>query len=386
VRWLRPLGIVCPLLVLTAPVRAEAADGPVGSAYLRTLSAREPPSGRLIRDAFPYDGVRVQRWRRDDPAADWLVVWVDLRTPGLGYSASPVHYRTGPAGVPVQAAHAQTTVDFLRHTGGPPVDLAVNTVAYWPFPATDGMPVFLSEPVWQGGDDGRDPVAGTLMLGLLPGRAVLGEPAAVREARPQVAFGSFHGDERPEESVLVRGGEPVRHGGSAHGRTAAGIDVDGRVLLLLVADGYNPGVSEGLSPGDAAGVLAAAGAHTAVLLDGGGSSTLVGRGPGGTPVVVNRPAGLQRRPGTLRSVAVNLGLTGLRRGDDPLPALAEWEAPFHVRTWEQIVLQFRVRPVRATVIASAAVAVLVLVTVLLRRRWRGRGTRGLTPARGSPPP
>jgi hypothetical protein len=364
------------------PVRADTGEGPVGSAYLRTRAVREAPFGRLIRDSFPYDGVRIQRWRRDDAPVDWLIVWIDLRTPNLGYRVSPVHDRTGPSGAVIQAAYAETTVDFLRRSGDPPVDLAVNTVAYWPFPAAAGMPVFLNEPVWQGDAHARDPVVGTLVLGLLSGRAVLDETNAVRAAHPQVAFGSFFGEGKPEESVLVRRGAPVQQGGGAHGRTAAGVDATGRVLLLLIADGYNPGVSEGLNPGDAARLLWCAGAHDAIFLDGGGSSTLVGRGPDDRPVVVNRPSGLQKRPGTLRYVAVNLGFTGLRRGDDPLPALADWEAPVHIRLWEELVLQFRVRPVRLALTVLAVGAALALIVVQLRRRNRVRARRAA--GRGSP--
>ena len=74
-------------------------NGPVGSAYLRTLAVRAPPFGELKQDVYPYDGVRIQRWRRgDNPQAEWLVVWIDLQTPALGYRATDVHYRNGPAG------------------------------------------------------------------------------------------------------------------------------------------------------------------------------------------------------------------------------------------------------------------------------------------------
>lgn len=357
------------MIAVSEPVRADEADEPVGSAYLRPLSVPEPPFGRTTRDSFPYDGVRIQRGRRDDPPADWLIVWIDLRTPGLGYRISPVTMRTGPAGLPLQATEAQTTADFLRRSGDPPIDLAVNTVAYWPFPAANGLPVFLSEPVWQGDDNAREPAAGSLMLGLLPGRAALGEADAIRAMRPRIAFGSFFGEARPEESVLVRHGAIVQRGGQTHGRTAAGVSADGRVLLLLVADGYNPGVSEGLTPGDAARLLHAAGARDAVFLDGGGSSTLVGRGPDGRPVVINRPAGLQKRPGTLRYVAVNLGFTGLRPGDDAVPSLPGGEAPLLIRIWEESTIEFRVRPVRSTLIALSGIGVLIAIALGV---WRFR--------------
>src|SRR3954466_4315083 len=119
-----------------------------------------------------------------------------MQTAGLGYSLSDVHYRTGPAGTPIQAPYPQTTADFLAdHAGPPSTDLAVNTVAFWPFPAFDGLPVFLSEPVWRGDDRPESRHAGRVMLGLLPGRAVLGSPDMMREAQPLYAFGSFAEDD-----------------------------------------------------------------------------------------------------------------------------------------------------------------------------------------------
>src|SRR4051794_12241679 len=74
------------------------AGRPAGTGYLKTLSPEPPPFGRLRGDAFPWDGVRIQRWRRERPEADWVVAWVNLETPGLGYRVSDVHYRTGPGG------------------------------------------------------------------------------------------------------------------------------------------------------------------------------------------------------------------------------------------------------------------------------------------------
>ncbi|MCM2411030.1 phosphodiester glycosidase family protein [Streptomyces sp. RKAG290] len=59
-------------------------------------------------------------------------------------------------------------------------------------------------------------------------------------------------------------------------RTAAGVRRDG-ALLLVVIDGDRPGVSEGASLAEAAGILVSLGAEDAMNLDGGGSSTMVVR-------------------------------------------------------------------------------------------------------------
>lgn len=91
-------------------------------------------------------------------------------------------------------------------------------------------------------------------------------------------------------SVVGAGPALVRHGrvwinAAANGvskaavssrspRTVAGIRPDG-TLLLVVFDGRRPGVSEGASLTEAAGMLVDLGAEDAINLDGGGSSTMV---------------------------------------------------------------------------------------------------------------
>jgi hypothetical protein len=365
----------CPIYLLTmvSAVTAQA-DGPGGTAYLRSLSVGAPPFGELKQDGYPYDGVRMQRWRRNDnPPADWLVVWIDLQTPTLGYSATDVHVRDGPGGIAHQAVYAQTTLDFVRtHNDLPRTDLAVNTVAYWPFPAFNGRPVWLSDPVWIGTIKRRDPKPGSLMLGLLTGRALIGEVEEVRAAQPLYAFGAFIPEGQPGSS-----GTAVRHGRllytpeEAHARTAVGVTTNGRVLLLLVADGYNEGVSVGLSKEDTARALLAAGAHDALFLDGGGSSTLVGRNDDGEPAVLNRPAGLQQVPGTLRYVAVNLGFTGLRRSADPLPALPDWAAPALARAWAKVVAWMRSYPRKAMLLFGG----LTVTAGLAAAHWRRHAQR-----------
>jgi exopolysaccharide biosynthesis protein len=67
-------------------------------------------------------------------------------------------------------------------------------------------------------------------------------------------------------------------------RTMAGVDAQGRVLLAAV-DGRQAGRSAGLSILEAAQVMRALGAVTALNLDGGGSTTMVIEGQ-----VVNRPS------------------------------------------------------------------------------------------------
>ena len=88
-----------------------------------------------------------------------------------------------------------------------------------------------------------------------------------------------------------------------HPRTAAGVTRDGRTLLLVVVDGRQPGWSIGATLPELAGLLIEAGAWTALNLDGGGSTTMWRREPGGAGRVLNRPSDRRVRP-----VANHLGI------------------------------------------------------------------------------
>lgn len=71
-------------------------------------------------------------------------------------------------------------------------------------------------------------------------------------------------------------------------RTAIGLAEDGTRLIMIVADGRQPGYSEGMNNAALIELFQAFGAHDAMSLDGGGSSTMGVRGEAG-PVILNRP-------------------------------------------------------------------------------------------------
>lgn len=64
-------------------------------------------------------------------------------------------------------------------------------------------------------------------------------------------------------------------GDKSHPRTAVGLDESSRHLFMLVIDGRRPGRSEGAKLVELADWLLHLGAHEALNLDGGGSTTLV---------------------------------------------------------------------------------------------------------------
>jgi hypothetical protein len=101
---------------------------------------------------------------------------------------------------------------------------------------------------------------------------------------------------------ILRDGQPLAglDATTAAVRTSAGVSPDGRRLYLMAVDG----TSLGLTIQDLALTMQDFGAAAAVNLDGGGSSTLVARGPGESQVTVrNHPSG-----GAERSVPNGIGV------------------------------------------------------------------------------
>lgn len=112
-------------------------------------------------------------------------------------------------------------------------------------------------------------------------------------------------------TLLVEGGkskadsarvEPSKR----HPRTVAGVSKDGRTLVLIVVDGRQKDWSVGATLGEMAELLLARGVHSAVALDGGGSTAMVfDPTPGGKAgdEEKNKPS-----DGSFRPVANHLGI------------------------------------------------------------------------------
>ncbi|MDG9705292.1 phosphodiester glycosidase family protein [Streptomyces sp. DH37] len=160
--------------------------------------------------------------------------------------------------------------------------------------------------------DGPVPEGATVLLGrdagakalaaLAPGSAVSWEYELRTEGgeTPRTAVGG--------RGVLVVDGEPQNWDGrpnnAAAPRTAVGFSRDGSTLHVLTVDGRQA-ASGGVTLTELALMMDELGAHNALNLDGGGSSTLVAREPGSdTPRVENSPS-----DGTEREVPNGLAVT-----------------------------------------------------------------------------
>src|SRR5262249_41184756 len=111
--------------------------------------------------------------------------------------------------------------------------------------------------------------------------------------------------------------------------------------------------------------------------DGGGSATLVGRDDDGEPVLLNRPSGVSNMPGTLRAVVASLGFTNLRRSEQPIPHVADWEAAWYIVLWTRAYTWARLHPATAALlIAIALLSLAVLIQLWRRHRRRRARARG----------
>ena len=82
-----------------------------------------------------------------------------------------------------------------------------------------------------------------------------------------------------------------------HPRTAVGVDEKGTKLVILVVDGRNPGVSEGMTLAELAEEFVKLGCWSAMNLDGGGSTSMVMRDPNADNwKILNRPSDGKERP------------------------------------------------------------------------------------------
>jgi hypothetical protein len=143
------------------------------------------------------------------------------------------------------------------------------------------------------------------------GAAILSQGELGDLARIENAVGGFHRilqDGRLAGRIAAGGPAPPRHP-----RSAAGLSAEGNYLYLLAVDGRRPG-SIGATEAETGIILRALGAAEGINFDGGGSTSLALRFPGGAVRPVNIPihGGI---PGRERGVASCLGI-GFRGDQD----------------------------------------------------------------------
>lgn len=245
-----------------------------------------------------FDGVTYVRYVRWSPRPMVIhAITVDMKSGSKHVLVTPPDEKGSQ-----YPLRARTTSQFLQEFGA---QIAINGDGFspwWSRSIADYYP-HVGDPVQP-----RGPAAS---LGKVYGTAQAAAPTLYISTRN--AF-SFDAPARPfnaisGETLLVTGGQliPGLNDSVTQPRTAVGFSRNGRYLYLVVVDGRQPFYSEGMTFKELGDLMVSLGAHYAMALDGGGSSTMVVEGADGHPRVLNSPID-NYIPGRERPVANHLGI------------------------------------------------------------------------------
>jgi hypothetical protein len=245
------------------------------------------------------DGVEYQRIVRVSPRPMVIhVLKINMKTRGLKIVITPPDNPQSD-----KPLNARTTSQFLAEFD---LDIAINGDGFSPWwsrgPADyyphAGDPVApRGEAASRGTVYGREPEEPYPTLYISPKNTLSFDA-------PNKTYDAISGEAR-----IVMGGSPVAGftNTEVHPRTAIGYSKNGKFLYLVVVDGRQPLYSQGMTLDELARLMIALGAHDAMSLDGGGSSTMVIRGGDGNPRILNSPID-QYIPGRERPVANHFGI------------------------------------------------------------------------------
>lgn len=279
--------------VLLVPTRVGVLIAALmGSTACRTPAAPLPPTHEWVR---LDPGIALQAWERTEPRRMRIyAATIDLDDSRLEVRITPGN------GDRRRDVDGMKTSRFARAND---CEIAFNASPYWPVFQHPGSPKNVRGIAKADGHLYSPPEESyaTLAFSDDGGATILDADIGAAEVAPfPNAVGGF--------DVILRDGVDVSHHAEhvtgVHPRVAVGTSEDGKTLFLLVVDGRQPGYSEGASLSELASLLIELGADDGLNLDGGGSTTLVGRS-GRRWAYLNRPAhGL--RPGTERVVATHV--------------------------------------------------------------------------------
>lgn len=276
-------------------------------------------------------GVTYRRLvRKGDAPLVMHVAEIDLARPELRVKITPADRSAG------MEYRAQTASEYLAKSGAV---LAVNASYFLPFVGgSEGSDDFVpqagqaaaaSGAVISGGESVSPPEAIDARVDSIvcftPGRAKIVDgqicPEGFTEgvaAGPRILSagalvprrrlgrdGMFHG---ATELTAEEAAQPIPTPAGPQGgpRTVVGLNGDGTRMWLVVADGRQPDWSLGATNDDILTLFRQVGATDVMSLDGGGSATMVARGPAG-PLVMSRPIHT-RVPGRQRPLGNQLGV------------------------------------------------------------------------------
>ena len=254
------------------------------------------PGGEALSEETLFDGVTYTREVRTSPRPMTIhILAIDLREKGISLMVTP--------GDPQRELplNARTTSQFLDEFG---VQIAINGDGFTPW-STNPLDPYPKpgEPV--------DPLGLAIADGVTYSEARDNVPTLYVAPSGKVQLNDPPGNIAYAisglEMILVSGKVVDDLEGDPEPRTALGLNRANKMIYLVIVDGRQPGYSEGATLPELAAILLEHGAHNAMNMDGGGSSTLVIEGENGEPVILNSPID-NNLPGSERPVANHLGI------------------------------------------------------------------------------
>lgn len=254
---------------------AEEADPPKPSPKPTIALAAEIKSHATLSGWSPiFRGVE----RLDASAAtprpiQIRAIRIDLREPSIDFLVTPAN------GTEPKDVGARTASEFLAEFG---CQVAINGSVFDVFADKRGDPMDVMGLSLSRGDLYSPPNQWDALLISQNHRAWIAR-SPVDSRKAYHGLGGYH-------ALLVDGKNRGKMA-DLHPRSAVGITRNGRHLILMTADGRQPGYSEGLTTAETAEWMKILGAYTALNLDGGGSTTLAIEGSNKNPELLNRPSG-----------------------------------------------------------------------------------------------
>ncbi len=245
-----------------------------------------------------FKGITYNRYVRWSPRALMIpVITVDMKAGGMHFLVTPPD-ETG-SQYPLRA---RTTSQFLMEYG---VQVAINGDSFSPWWSRGVMDYYphAGDPVQPKGLAESGGKVYWTSDKPLPTLYITARNAFSFDP-PRKSYNAISG-----ERLLITGGNvrPNLDNTITQPRSALGYSSNGRYLYLAVVDGRQPFYSEGMTLKELADLMRSLGAHYAMNLDGGGSTTLVVQGTNGQPRVLNSPID-NYIPGRERPVANHLGI------------------------------------------------------------------------------
>ena len=248
------------------------------------LSAGASAAATRTSTRTPWPGIVVEEWDAPEAASKAHVVIIDLTSTELTVraTAEDLGGRTTAAAATAHLAQVAINGDYFAPASGAPDGLAMAAGVVWTGTHDDARTAVFRFGKVAGRTDGlivpAESVVAVADLATFTTDVISGRPQVVRAGVIPASFDCAD----PDVVACARGP-----------RSALGLSDDNRRLWLVAVDGWQAG-SAGMTAAEVGRFLRERGVRDAMLLDGGGSSTLVVNAAGGP--VINRPSDGVPRP------------------------------------------------------------------------------------------